>query len=70
MKTATPNDLRTVKALTVSQVMEALTVDRGTIYRWMRQRNDPLPALKLGRLVRVPLIPFERWLERRGGGGE
>jgi excisionase family DNA binding protein len=45
-------DVTTRKLLTVAEVSRELRVTRGTAYRWIRE--GALPAVRVGRTVRVP----------------
>lgn len=49
------------------EVAELLSVDKTTIYRLIRDIDDPLPAIKLNgeRCLRIPGQELSEWLERR-----
>lgn len=54
--------------LTVVQVQEVLGIGRSKVYELVAQGQ--LPVLRIGRLVRVPRVALDRWIEantrRRG----
>ena len=60
--------------LTVAEVAETLKLNQQTVRNWIDQGS--LPALRVGRRVRIKRSDFERLLEqaytagREGGGGE
>jgi excisionase family DNA binding protein len=60
--------------LTVAEVAETLKLNQQTVRNWIDQGF--LPALRVGRRVRIKRSDFERLLEqgysagREGGGGE
>ena len=56
-----PDSLRT---LTVPQVAERLQIGRASAYG-LCQRPD-FPAIRIGGLIRIPVLGFERWLEEQG----
>lgn len=49
------------------EVAELLNVDKGTVYRMIRDTEDPLPAIKLtgDRHLRISGQELSEWLERR-----
>lgn len=48
--------------LTIRQFAQRLSVDRSTVWRWIRDRQ--LPHYRIGHVVRIPLDQAEAWLER------
>ncbi|MBI4167174.1 MAG: helix-turn-helix domain-containing protein [Acidobacteria bacterium] len=51
------------KLLTVSEVADLLKVKPSTIYTWARQ--DRIPHIRIGRLVRFVLSQIEEFISRR-----
>jgi excisionase family DNA binding protein len=48
------------------EVAEILNVDKSSIYRMIKDIEDPLPAIKLnGGCLRIPGQELSEWLERR-----
>ncbi len=54
-----------VLLLTVPEAAQLLRISRGLCYELI-QRGE-LPALRLGRVIRVPRLGLEQWIERRAG---
>lgn len=54
--------------LTPEEVAEWLRVTPDTIYRWLREGE--LPAIKLGRLYRIPKAEVLALVRRHGPGGD
>lgn len=50
-----------VLTLTVAETAQALRVGRNTVYELIRQGE--LPALRIGRAIRVPERGLREWLE-------
>ena len=46
---------------TVAEICEILQVGEMTVRRWIAQKK--LPAVRVGKLVRVPADEFQRFLE-------
>ena len=53
--------------LTVAEVAELLKLNQQTVRNWIDQGS--LPALRVGRRVRIKRSDFERLLEESYGGG-
>lgn len=51
------------RLLRVTEVAQLLGISRSYAYEMVQRRQ--LPALRLGRAIRVPLGALERWLEER-----
>lgn len=53
-----------------SLTIKEFAVDNGvsvsTVRRWIRDRG--LPSVKVGHLVRIPMVEAERWLRGHDGG--
>ena len=52
------------QTLTVPQVAERLQIGRDSAYR-LCLRPD-FPAIRIGGLIRIPVLGFERWLAEQG----
>lgn len=59
--------VRTDRYYRPDEVAELLSVDKTTVYRMIRDIDDPLPAIKLvgDRCLRIPGQGLSEWLERR-----
>jgi excisionase family DNA binding protein len=53
--------------LRAAEVAAVLGVGRSTVYELIVRGE--LPAVRIGRLVRVPAPALERWIDRRTSGG-
>ena len=51
--------------LTVGEAAQALRIGRNTCYELIRQGQ--IPAIRIGRLIRVPRFGLESWLSRQAG---
>ena len=51
-----------LKCLNQREVAELLGVSVPTVTQWLRRERDPIPHLKNGRTVRVPLFLLKEWL--------
>ena len=56
------------KLMTPEQVADWLQVHRGTVYRWIDEGK--LPALKVGRVYRIPRDEVLAMVKRQGGGAD
>jgi len=68
-----PGQLEPRHILTPQELAERLKVEVGWVYDQTRQRAitrnaDPLPCIRLGKLLRFYWPEVEKWLERRQGG--
>lgn len=50
--------------ITAEEAFAELGIDRSTGYRSIREGTFPVPVLRIGRLIRVPVAPLRRLLER------
>lgn len=53
-------------ALTVSQVAQQMAVSHPTVLRWVR--SGDLPAIRVGRIVRIPTDAFDAFIAARTSG--
>jgi len=61
---STLNDVRReVMLLTVPQVQQTTNLSRTTVYSLIR--SGELPAVRIGRSVRIPRTALEAWIEQR-----
>jgi len=51
--------------LTVPEVAAALGVSKSNVYE--RVRRNEIPALRLGRTVRIPRVWLDRWIAEATG---
>jgi excisionase family DNA binding protein len=51
--------------LTAKQVADLLDVPQSSVYEYARRRQDPLPAIRVGRHVRFHRVALERWISAR-----
>lgn len=49
--------------VTAEEAFACLRIDRTTGYRAIRDGTFPLPVIRVGRLIRVPVAPLRRLLE-------
>jgi len=56
------------KAYSPKEVMERLGISQTTIYRWLE--SGQLPAVKIGKLWRIPVDALEELLDTEGGQSE
>jgi len=49
--------------LTIGDIIDIVRVTRRTIYRWIATKG--LPAVKIGKTIRINRVAFEKWLEER-----
>lgn len=54
--------------MTPEDVADWLQVHRHTVYRWIDEGR--LPALRIGRVYRIPRAEVEAMVQRWGGGAE
>lgn len=67
-----PGQLEPRHILTPQELAERLKVEVGWVYDQTRQRAitrnaDPLPCIRMGKLLRFYWPEVEKWLERRQG---
>lgn len=53
-------------AFTISEAAKAAGVSRPTLYRWTH--IEGFPVVRVGRITRIPVRAFERWLEQQAEG--
>jgi len=53
------------KAYSPKEVMELLGISQTTVYRWLE--SGELPAVKIGKLWRIPADALEELLSTEGG---
>lgn len=53
-------------AFTISEAAQAAGVSRPTLYRWTH--IEGFPVVRVGRITRIPVRAFERWLEQQAEG--
>jgi excisionase family DNA binding protein len=49
--------------LTIRDIIDIMSVTRMTVYRWIATKG--LPAVKIGKTIRINRVAFEKWLEER-----
>lgn len=54
-----------MKLLTAQEVADILRVHRNTVYLWVR--SGELPAVRYGKLIRIPQDSLEKWIKGRAG---
>lgn len=54
--------------VSASEAFAQLGIDRTTGYRAIQQGTFPLPTIRVGRLIKVPVAPLRRLLAVDGGG--
>lgn len=52
--------------LTSEEVMKHVNVSRSTLWRLRRRKRDPLPYIRIGRLIRYPWDKLVYWTENQG----
>ena len=53
-------------AFTITEAAKAAGVSRPTLYRWTH--IEGFPVVRVGRITRIPVGVFERWLEQQAEG--
>jgi len=61
----TPKDRLLLNAL---QVAALLNISRALAYRWMQDGTLPVLRAPAGRVVRVPRVALEQWIEENTRG--
>ena len=52
------------RVYTVGEIAQMLCIGRTKAYEMVRARE--IPAIFLGKTIRIPVMLFERWLEKAG----
>ena len=52
------------RLLSCRQVQEMLGVSIATIFRLIKNKKDPLPSVKIGRMLKFPLDKVLWWIEK------
>lgn len=60
---AEPNTTLGKLLLTPTEVAQRLSLGRATVYQMIA--SEELPAVRVGRAIRVPVGALLRWIERR-----
>lgn len=51
--------------LTVKDISEKMSVTPRIVREWITRKDDPLPAIDLGKSYRVKSTDLEEWLKKR-----
>jgi predicted DNA-binding transcriptional regulator AlpA len=70
MTTSLKTRNRRVHAFTADEAFALLGVDRTTGYRSIKDGTFPVPVIKVGRLIRVPVAPLQALLFLRNAAVE
>jgi hypothetical protein len=56
--------------ISAEEAFAELGIDRSTGYRAIREGTFPVPVLRIGRLIRIPVAPLRRLLQLGESGTE
>lgn len=50
-------------------IREELCVSMTLVDRLLKRKNDPIPSIRVGRRVLIPIDSFQKWLARQTENG-
>lgn len=49
-------------AISVSECATVMALDRKTVYAVIQRKENPLPTIRMGRKIMIPIAKLARWM--------